>query len=242
MPVASTIAGRATAGRGSSPRRPSASRAPAIPPATPAATANTIGLGQQVAAPWQAHRELRPAPLGGEAGGPDGDSARRSECQRPPDQHEGQQLDAQRFAQVEGQARRRLAEHRADEQADEAAQPEEEQRRAERPAAADPDARGDEGPAGRERDQHRLEHEAVLRHAEVELGLERGETDQQAAHQPEPPRRGHVLRAQREAPGRARGVRRYVHARASPPRGAPPARPATAPRRRSASGASAPRA
>ena len=44
-------------------------------------------------------------------------------------------------------------------------------------------ARGHERHAGGERDQDRLEDEAELRHAEVELGLEGGETDQQAAHE-----------------------------------------------------------
>src|SRR3712207_6995650 len=47
--------------------------------------------------------------------------------------------------------------------------------RAERRPAAAVDARDDERDAGRQRDQHRLEVELELRHAEVELGLERSE-------------------------------------------------------------------
>ena len=49
-------------------------------------------------------------------------------------------------------------------------------------AAADPDPRGDQRDAGGEGEHDRLEDELELRHAEVELGLEGREADQQAAH------------------------------------------------------------
>ena len=62
----------------------------------------------------------------------------------------------------------------------------------ERAAPAAPQPGGDEPDARGERDQHRLEEEVELRHAEVELGLEGREADQEAAaerrapeHQPE---------------------------------------------------------
>ena len=48
-------------------------------------------------------------------------------------------------------------------------------------AGADPDPRGDQRDAGGEREHDRLEHELELGHAEVELGLEGREADQQAA-------------------------------------------------------------
>ena len=62
-----------------------------------------------------------------------------------------------------------------------AADEQEEPDRAERGAAARPHAGEHEADAGGEHDQHRLEDEAELRHAEVELGLERRQTEHQAA-------------------------------------------------------------
>ena len=60
--------------------------------------------------------------------------------------------------------------------------------------------------AGGDGEQHRLEHEAELRHAEVELGLEGRQADQQAAHQADaaqPRRSGRARRAggSRRTPG-----------------------------------------
>ena len=74
-----------------------------------------------------------------------------------------------------------------DEQRHQPAHREEEQRRAERRAAAEPDPRGDERHARREHDQHRLEDHPELRHAEVELGLEGREPEQERARQRDPP-------------------------------------------------------
>jgi hypothetical protein len=68
---------------------------------------------------------------------------------------------------------------------DDAADEEEEDGRRDGAAATDPQPRGDERDAGRQADQQRLEDQAVLRHAEVELGLERRQADEEATHDPD---------------------------------------------------------
>ncbi len=196
---------RATAGRGSSPRRPTASRRARDAARDSRADCEDERLRQQVAGPRQPHRKLRPAPLGCEPCGSDGDAAGRAERQRPASQHDRQRLDAERFAEVERKAWSGLTEHRADEQADHAAQAEEEEGCAKGSTAPDPQTRGDQRGAGRERDQHRMKDQAVLRYTEVEFGLEGRQAHEQAAHQADAPRRGHVLGPDTEARSGAGG-------------------------------------
>ena len=90
-------------------------------------------------------------------------------------------LDQQRLDEVEREVRRRLARapgRRAAPAAPRMARKNSD--RAERRAAAEPDARGDQRDARGEHDQHRLEDHPELRHAEVELGLEGRQPEQEA--------------------------------------------------------------
>ena len=194
-------------------------------------------LGKEVRGPGERHRDLGPAPLGGEADGADQQARGRAEGQRPAGEREARQLDAGGLGEVEGQVRGGLPEQVADDQADPAADGDEEGGGGERAAAPDPEAGADQGHRGGDREQHRLEHEAELGHAEVELRLEGREADQEAAHQADaaqPDDQGGLGgRARRRAPGR--------RAPASPRPAARPGRSGSCRRPRSASGGWGPR-
>ena len=121
---------------------------------------------------------------------------------RPPARSEDR-LDQQRLDDVEREVRRDLAPDDADHERQEAADDEVAAHGQERAAAAGVEAAGDQPDAGGEHDQDRLVDLAELRHAEVELGLEGRERDEEAAHQQ---RAAHVVDAAAwpRARGRAR--------------------------------------
>ena len=103
------------------------------------------GLGQQRRRPRQRHPHVRPRPLGGEADRPDADARPQAAGERLVARDEQRDaLDEQRLDDVERHVRRRLPEHRADEQREAAADDEEEHDGAERRAAPEPLAHGDE--------------------------------------------------------------------------------------------------
>ena len=117
---------------------------------------------------------------------------------------QGDDLDEQRLDDVEREARRRLAEHRADEDRDHAADDEEEARP--RPAPSRGRARRGSRPApspAAHRDQHRLEDEAELGDAEVELGLEDREADQEGAGERDPAQRRPIGQSRARSPAAA---------------------------------------
>ena len=167
-------------------------------------------LADQARGPGDWHPDVRPGVLGEEADGPD--QAAREDAERVAAAWRDDQrraLDAERLDEVERQVGRRLAQDRADDQRDRAAHGDEEDRGAERAAGADPDPRRDQRHAGGEGEHDRLEHELELGHAEVELRLEGGEADQQAADRERAPvagdRRDHPV-GERGQPARLGAV------------------------------------
>ena len=75
----------------------------------------------------------------------------------------------------------------ADHERQEAADQQEAEHRQQRAAAAEVDAGGHQADAGGEHHQHRVQDQPELRHAEVELALEGGERDEEAAHEERAP-------------------------------------------------------
>jgi hypothetical protein len=153
------------------------------PPATPAAAANSRPSGSSSA-------------VHGFWNGP---AAQR---------HERDELEAQRLDQVEGHGGERLAQHRAHEQRHQAADQEEEQSGADRSARADPQPCRCQAATRGEGDEDGVEDLSELLHAEVELGLEGGQPDEQAAHQPHPAQVDHgrvLAEAEQQSLGLALG-------------------------------------
>ena len=92
-----------------------------------------------------------------------------------------QHLDHQRRSEIQREPVDRGAQHGSHYQGDPAAQRDCEQRRDDRRTSTQRDARDDRSHGGRRRDQHRLEHQPELRHAEVEFDLIDRHSDQQPA-------------------------------------------------------------
>ena len=176
---------RATAGDGSSPRRPSASSAPTSEPSTPIGDrhraaprgAGPTVHGNGIANCDHAHSLAKPTVPISSAGD-------RGHRQRAADEH--QRRPPRRTA-----PRRRTAAGAAcvwpmTGPTSSARPPridEEEHDGRERAAAADPQPRARSPTPAASAMQDRLEGHPVLRHAEVELGLEGREADQEAAHE-----------------------------------------------------------
>ena len=160
-------------------------KAPTSPPADAGQRARDDDLGQQLGRPRQRHPDVRPAPFGrgAERAGEQAADGAEDEQAAPLEQQRRGELDEHRLGQVERDVREALVPDAGDHQRDEPAHEQEERDRAERGARPAPDAGGDEADARGERDQQRLEEEVELRHAEVELGLERRQADQEAAGQ-----------------------------------------------------------
>ena len=107
-----------------------------------------------------------------------------AEGQRPRDQAaDRDQLDDRGLDHVQREVGSGLTEHRADQQRHAAAHRDEQRDGDQRAARSRPQARGDQRHRRGEHHQHRLEEEVELRHAEVELGLEGREPDQEGAHE-----------------------------------------------------------
>ena len=193
-------------------------------------------LGQQRRRPRDRHPDVRPAPLGRKADRADENAGERAgghrAAARGAQEHE---LHEQRLDEVEREVRQRLVPDSADHDRDEAADGDEADCGQQRAAAAEVDARRDEPDARRQHDQDRMQDEPELRHAEVELALEGGQRDEEAAHEQAA---AQVVDHDRAAV--ALGV--AADRRGSPPRTGPSRRARPATRRRSASGGSAPRA
>ena len=197
---------------GSSPRRAEPSWAPSRPPARPPTVARSRrrrAAGRRVQgsgiAIW------RPAVLGGEADGADQErpsrapSASGRPCRRRGTSDEGDELDAERPRRGRaGGAGVVSPKTRADDEADAAADDEEE-------GGRDRVRRRGRSRSGRQTSampaaiasRTGWKHEPELRHAEVELGLEGREADQEAAHQPGAHARGRpaAARSRRRSPG-----------------------------------------
>ena len=179
----STRPGTRTASGSRGAARQAPMKAPTIPAAMP--TRGTIRIASEIRAvgPLDGHEDVRPRELRREADGGDQNARHRAEDERASARRDRQRdaLDDQRLDEVEREVGGGLAEDRADDQRQRAADDEVVEQRDERGSTPCVDAGGDERATGREGEHDRLEQEPELRDAEVELGLEGREADQKAA-------------------------------------------------------------
>ena len=171
-------------------------------------------LGQQLGRPRQRHRHVREAPLGGQADGADERARAEADGERAAaGQRERRQLDEHGLDDVERVVHERVAEAGPDDQHHRGHDQQVGAGRGQRAAAAEPQARGDQGDARRQRDEHGVEDELELRHAEAELELQGREADQRRAGELDLPGEQHL------APARVRAARRAAALDQQQPRG-----------------------
>ena len=139
---------------------------------------------QQRRLPRNAPEQVRPSPFGRKPGGSGSEACERTAHGRTlPRRHCEDDLDNDRGTDVEGEVRHDVTQAVMDDQREQPSGGQEHHGRTQRPPTSECGTRSDQSDRRSERDEHRVIQHLPLGHAEVELKLERRQTEHQSHHE-----------------------------------------------------------